>query len=88
MMQYIYSVRDKHAGFVRLFVAMNDDLARRICSLFLFDDRVMSAYPDDFDLYCVGHIDVNSGTVVPKLPEFVVSGSELFAYFKQDRSKE
>ena len=60
----IYSVFDKKAvSFSPLFIAQNDEVAKRMVSVSLLDDTMLSHSPSDFALYHLGEFDTNTGNV-------------------------
>lgn len=41
------------------------------------DDNQMSRHPEDFELYCIGTYDDESGAVAPRGPELVARAKDL-----------
>lgn len=70
----IYSIYDKVAGlYGSPFVCVNEPVAIR-----QFNHQIASnltAEPTDFELYCLGEFDINSGCIAAcNKPVFVVKG--------------
>ena len=64
--QYIYGVYDKKApGYKMMFLADNDDLAKRVMYRMLSGDRSsdMVLYPYDFAVYRLGSFIVDTGAL-------------------------
>lgn len=80
MVYFIYSMRDKHTGFVSPTFDLNDQTASRNFSMALSkSEGVLGFAPSDFDLYCIGTWDTDSGVITPvSLPRLVKTGSEAF----------
>lgn len=78
MIYSIYSIRDKHTGFISPTFDLNHQSAARNFSLALTrSDGVLGFAPSDFDLYCIGSFDSDTGVLHPvSVPEFVISGSQ------------
>lgn len=76
----IYSMRDKHTGFVSPTFDLNDQSAARNFSMALTTSGgVLGFAPSDFDLYLLGTFDTDSGVITPvSLPELVLTGSQAF----------
>lgn len=80
MIYGIYSMRDKHTGFVSPTFDLNDQTASRNFSMALTkSDGILGFAPSDFDLYCLGSFDTDTGVIVPaSLPQLVLTGSQAF----------
>lgn len=80
MIYGIYSMRDKHTGFVSPTFDLNDQTAARNFSMALTkSDGILGFAPSDFDLYCLGSWDTDTGIITPaQLPSLVLSGSQAF----------
>lgn len=80
MVYSIYSMRDKHTGFISPTFDLNDQTAARNFSMALTkSDGVLGFAPSDFDLYCLGSWDTDSGVITPyPLPRLVKTGSDAF----------
>ena len=64
MIKSIYSVRDVKSGYGPLMMFDNDAIAMRAFSMSVNDnDSLMCHAPGDFNLYCVGNFDDDSGVV-------------------------
>ena len=68
----VYSVFDRKAvSYGPLMFYSNHDIAKRGCQeLMMSGDRSIPPvlYPDDFDMYCVGFFDTDSGELYPTSP--------------------
>lgn len=86
----IYSMRDKHTGFVSPTFDLNDQSAARNFSMALTkSDGVLGFAPSDFDLYRLGIFDTDSGVITPvQLPELILTGSNAFlsSVAKEDKN--
>lgn len=79
MIMQIFSVRDVNVGFNQPYCEVNDDVAIRGFSYAINNSDIMGFAPKDFDLYCVGDFDTNSGIINPTVPPILVShGTEVF----------
>ena len=79
-MQYgIYSIRDKHTGFMAPMIDMTDESAQRNFSLTVNSNPgVIGFKPEDFDLYKIGDFDIDSGIINPMIPpKFICNGFEV-----------
>ena len=64
MIKRIYSLYDKLAkNYSDPFVAVNDDVVFRQLRF----DKTLAVVPEDFDLYCLGEFDSDTGEVVREL---------------------
>lgn len=60
----IYSIKDNKIGFSQVFVAPNNAAAIRMFGDTCRDKSTMfGSHPEDFDLYSVGEMDDNTGTI-------------------------
>lgn len=76
----IYSVRDVNVGFNQPFCEKNDDVAIRGFSYAVNNSDIMGFQPKDFDLYCVGSFDTESGLITGVFPPVLtIHGTEVFA---------
>ena len=76
----VFSIRDKHSGFLEPRLNMNDSLAIRAFAIAVNNAPVgadLGYAPGDFDLYKLGEFDTETGMFDSKIPEFIVSGSSL-----------
>lgn len=77
----MYSIFDRAAHmFGSVIVQNNDDLCKRNVKTALisgaFDKQILT-YPEDFELYCLGDFDNETGKVVPIEPAFVIGLRDL-----------
>lgn len=84
---FIYSIFDKKAvDFGPLFTSVNDETAKRIVSVNLVQDTMLSTNPADFSLYCLGKYDSNSGDLSGISPVKLVC--EVLSLIKVDKNGE
>lgn len=68
MIKYVYALRDLKSHWTDPFVDECDDSAIRGVSLMVHraDPNSLIAFqPRDFDLYCIGQYDTNTGFLLP-----------------------
>lgn len=78
--QFCYSIYDEKAKeFSPPFFTINDNLAKRIVMESMRGKSMMlSSYPDDFKLYCIGEFNKTTGKIEGyDMPVLVVSVVEL-----------
>lgn len=63
---FIYSLKDVKSGFMSLMLFKNDDLAKRSFKNMLSDPtpNLVTMNPEDFELWCIGEFDSDSGVIV------------------------
>lgn len=74
MKLYLYSVKDKVANvYVEVMTAVNNLVARRnFYSAATVSGSQISRFPNDFELYCIGSFDNDSGVITAlAAPELV-----------------
>lgn len=75
----MYAMRDlKGNSFSPPECSVNVDTAKRTFDMRLHNDKSLGFSPADYELFCVGYFDPESGQVEGCLPEFIVNGGELF----------
>lgn len=76
----IYAVRDVHNGFGAPILDSNDQSAIRGFAYGMHNTNPIMGYaPKDFDFYCIGEFDVNTGVINAfDIPHLVISGSDAF----------
>lgn len=77
---FIFSVFDKKAVYHKSqFFERSDAEAVRQFMRAVNDSRTdLNAFPDDFDLYCLGELDINNGVVSSFSPiKFICAASSL-----------
>lgn len=84
MMYNVYAIKDKKATFSeQLLLLPSDDLAKRHFSNLLHNLQTSTEvplivrYPEDFDLYCVGKYDCETGHLTDVHPEFIIGASSI-----------
>lgn len=64
----IYAIKDKATGFGNIINCNNDFHASRIAhdTVNGLDDNLISKHPEDYDLYCLGELNTESGEIKPE----------------------
>lgn len=84
----LYSVFDKKSGLYSIpFGAENDVIARRAFFRSARADSDLAVFPEDFDLYCLGDFNTQSGALSSDLPIFVASGIEILGVGNDESEK-
>lgn len=85
----VYSVRDLKGSFGSPFLSANDSVAvRSFAYQFSHDDSVMSFSIDDFDLYKIGEMDIDTGLILGVSPvEMICSGRSAMNSYGISRSE-
>lgn len=85
MMFNIYAIKDKKSTYsTDLLILSSDDLAKRYFGNMISflhasgDNHLILNYPDDFDLYRIGHYDADDGSITPCQPDFICSAANFF----------
>lgn len=78
MMYNIYAIRDVKTGFMTPTTDLNDEAARRNFIHAVWNtEGVLHSFCSDFDLYCLGQYDTDSGAIVPETaPVHILSGAD------------
>ena len=78
----IYTVKDVVVNsFMMPFYAVNDGHAKRICAdLVSAGDTPPAQHPSDFDLYCCGEYDDQSGVFETFPPVFMIRFDQLGSF--------
>lgn len=72
MIKKIFCIRDKLAAFGEPFFDINEKTAIRGFRYAMSNGDSLS--PSDFDLFCIGEYDFDTGRVTPCEPTFVCGG--------------
>lgn len=60
----LYSIKDVKAGFMTIMLFKNDALAKRAYASGLkMPESMLSHNPEDFELWCLGEYDQDSGII-------------------------
>lgn len=84
---FIYTIYDKKAcSHSSQFITINDATATRSFARLVNDNRSdVCQFADDFALYCVGELDINTGIVSGFNPvKFICDGSSLIKIDKTE----
>lgn len=78
----LYSIYDrKSATHGMFFTSITDGTATRAVASMLQENDLISRFPEDYDIYFVASIDLESGFVTQDAPpRFVVGIKKLFDY--------
>lgn len=83
----IYSIFDRAAHmYGGLIVQNNDELCKRNIKTALVAgalDKQILTYPEDFELYCLGEFNNETGKIVPVEPAFVIGIRDLLPADKE-----
>lgn len=78
MMYNVYAIKDKKSTYsTELLILPSDELAKRyfgnmVSSLRATgENHLILNYPDDFDLYRIGHYDCENGSISSCQPAFI-----------------
>lgn len=78
MQTFVFSIFDTKAKlYGQPFFSKNQATAVREFSLAVNGTGMMSEYPEDFTLYCVGNFNFDSGALIPADPESITQGIHL-----------
>lgn len=79
MIKRIYSVRDCKVGsFAPPCLFENDAVASRSFGDMVVSDKgLVGAHPEDFALYCIGEIDLETGRITPFEPVSLAIASDF-----------
>lgn len=86
---FIYSIFDKKANVHRSFMACSDDATamRSVARVANDGNSDLFTYCDDFALYNLGNVDINSGVITPVSPiNFVCDVNSLIKRVKSVES--
>lgn len=74
MIKNIYALKDVKSGFLDSFNAVSDNLAVRSIATALSNMAAnptdLFNFPEDFELWCLGSVDTDTGIIMPK--QFIV----------------
>lgn len=74
----LYSVFDRKALYGPLFTAVTDGDASRMAAQALTDpNSMLSKFPADYRLDCVGSFNAETGELIPMKPKFVAELTSL-----------
>lgn len=64
----IYAIKDKATGFGTLINCNNDFHAMRMAhdTVNAEEDSLLKRHPEDYDLYCLGELNTESGEIKPE----------------------
>lgn len=80
MISNLYCVRDAKTGFMTPTLDLSDASAmRNFAHAIVSSPSVLTSFTQDFDLYCLGSFDSDSGVVSSLVPpRHVISGMDAF----------
>lgn len=75
----VYCMRDVKTGYLTPTFELNEGVARRNFAFAVTNkDSLFYANPEDFELYCIGSFDTESGSLVGlNEPQFMLSAASL-----------
>lgn len=64
-MNNLYALKDVKSGFMSILIFKNDELAKRAYENMLCDKtpNIVTMNPEDFELWCLGSYDHDSGII-------------------------
>jgi hypothetical protein len=78
MKMNIYAIRDVHTGFMSPAIDQNDACSvRNFRHASMNHDSLMYSHTKDYDLFCIGEYETETGVITPCIPRLVVAGSSL-----------
>lgn len=67
----------------------NDEaMCRALLEQFMLKQSMITRFPVDYGLYCIGSFDDNSGKVVQIEPTFIIKIDELIANYERTKGKD
>lgn len=70
----VYAIRDVYTGFLSPTVDQSDPVAvRNFSHAILNGNSLMLSHPQDYDLYCIGEYETDSGLLTPLIPPELIS---------------
>lgn len=77
-MNNLYALKDVKSGFMSILVLKNDELAKRSYKNMLADPTpsLVNQNPEDFELWCLGSYDQDSGIIISDV-RFVASATSI-----------
>lgn len=80
----VYAMRDVYTGFMAPTVEQVDAVAIRNFGHALYMQRTLQLSAKDYDLYCLGSYDTDSGVITSVVPpRHVIDGVSAFARIKE-----
>lgn len=80
-MEYkICAIKDRSIeAYINVHVVRAEGQAIRQFMDALADQKTgtLHTHPDDYDLYCIGHYDDNTGHITPETPRKIADGKQL-----------
>lgn len=81
----VYSMYDRKArGFGALMNFVNDEIARRAVLAIVRGDGEIKNFPGDFDMYCLGEMDSETGVLDAGIPTPVFNVGDLIKAAQQE----
>ncbi|ALS03498.1 VP5 [Gokushovirus WZ-2015a] len=78
MKMNIYAIRDVHTGFMSPAIDQNDACSvRNFRHASMNHDSLMYSHTKDYDLFCIGEYETETGVITSCIPRLVVAGSSL-----------
>lgn len=78
MMKYVYAIRDNKVGYFGLTTDSYDTVAvRSFAAACKSSNSLLQTNPEDFDLYCIGTFNDDSGELTGFAPKFVAHATDF-----------
>lgn len=79
MIYHVYAIRDSVSGeYLAPMLDQTDDLARRnYRHTVMIDHGLLSTHTTDYDLYCIGTYDSETGRLTPAEPVLTMRGADI-----------
>lgn len=83
-MKKVFCVKDEKAGqYYEPFCMGNTiDAQRTFMQGMRTEKSMISQYPEDFNLYCIGEYDELTGLITPQAPVMILTGKEAYESVK------
>lgn len=79
MVKDLYSLKDNKAGCFNTIIAESrkQEVIRSLRTTVNTAGSAINMYPEDFDLFKLGEVDIESGIIKPCNPEYIIGCYEL-----------
>ena len=83
MRYFVYAVRDLKTGYLHPTLDQNDATAmRNFAQAICKSDTTMNFAPGDYQLYCLGEFDSDTGTICPlEVKALVADGAQVKDFY-------
>lgn len=80
----IYSIRDRKSAYGMPILDTNDDTVKRTVYYQAMRDPIMNLHPNDYDIYKIGDMELDSGELIPCQPIFIVCLRDIVNEVKKE----